>query len=44
MYIAHFERYILPMIRVLTPDLVDYAVELVVDTRKIGSISSKEVQ
>ena len=40
MYTAHFERYILPMIRVLTPDLVDYAVELVVDTRKIGFISS----
>ena len=44
MYIAHFERYILPMISVLTPGLVDYAVELVADTRKIGPISSQEVQ
>jgi (p)ppGpp synthase/HD superfamily hydrolase len=43
MYLAHFERYILPMIRSLAPDLLDYAVDMVVDARKIGFIGSQEV-
>jgi (p)ppGpp synthase/HD superfamily hydrolase len=37
-YLAHFEKFMLPMISSQTPDLLNYAIEMISDARRVGFI------